>query len=49
MGGAHNPRLDELKDGVWRYRIRGNATDGRELQIAVIIDSPVVVVTVISS
>jgi hypothetical protein len=46
-GGAHDPSLDELKKGIWRYRIRGQTMDGKTIQLAVIIDSPVVVVTVI--
>ncbi len=46
-GGAHDSSLDEFKNAVWRYRIRGRTFDGRVIQLAVIIDSPVVVVTVI--
>ena len=46
-GGAHDSSLDEYMNDVWRYRIRGRTIDGRVIQLAVIIDKPVVVVTVI--
>jgi len=46
-GGAHDPIMDELKNGNWRYRIRGQTIDGKPIQLAVIIGSPLVVVTVI--
>ncbi len=46
-GGVHDSSLDELKNNVWRYRIRGQTMEGKVIQLAIIIDSPVVVVTVI--
>ena len=45
--GVHCPTLDELKDCVWRYRILSRLACGREIQLAVIIEDAVVVVTVI--
>lgn len=46
-GGVHDSSKDELKNDIWRYRIRGQTTDGKAIQLAVIINSPIVVATVI--
>ncbi len=46
--GIHNPLKDEWKGHTWRYRIFGKSVDGHDMELAVAIESDVIVVTVIT-
>lgn len=46
-GGFHDHACDELKEGMWHYRIQGKTVDGYDIKVAVAIEEDVVVITVI--